>query len=288
VIRLVLLACVGCSSIISDPCADGYVLTDGTCKATLHARATRPDMTPDVPAVMPVNPITCTADLQTDADNCGHCGHVCDSGICSLGHCVGDIPGHIIAIGHDYATSDAAMDRVLGNACGIGAGSTVRIGWYRGTAPNQDGVAAATRGLAQMGRTAVSLAVTGVADASSFEALDAVVIEPQTGDGDSAEADGAAAQGALASFLAAGHAVVVLETIAGVSYRFAAGADLATLAAPVDASGMAVAVVAPADDVAVGVVTPYLAKPASVGYPGASSAVIVDAGGDAVVIHDIY
>src|SRR5260221_12185767 len=108
------------------------------------------------------------------------------------------------------------MARAIGNACGPAAGPVARIGWYRAPAPQQDGIAAAARGLAQNGRAAASVAISGVADGSQFEALDAIVIEPQTGDGDAAEADGATARGALGNFLAAGHAVVVPRTVGGV------------------------------------------------------------------------
>ncbi len=72
------------------------------------------------------------------------------------------------------------------------------------------------------------------------------------------------------------------------SYRFAAGADLAPLAPPVDVSGTPVDVAGSSDGVAVGVPTPYLAKPASVGYPAAADAVVVDGSSNAVVVHATY
>jgi hypothetical protein len=230
---------------------------------------------------------------DTDPENCGHCGRECASGICSAGVCVGDVVGHIVVIGHDYAASDPAMDRVIGNAVRIGAqapspSNPVRIGWW----PSQDGpgyggVAAASRGLAQVGDYAVGSQLA-IIDHNSIDELDAVVVEPLVGDGAGAEQAGVDAASALDAFLVAGHSVVVLETAGGVGYRFLHGAGLVDLAAPVDISSMVVTVAAPADAVASGLVTTYLAKPGSVAYPAAAHAVVVDSVGDAVVIHATY
>jgi hypothetical protein len=226
--------------------------------------------------------------LDTDPENCGHCGRVCASGLCNTGTCVGDVAGHIVVIGHDYAASDPAMDRVIANAVHLGSQSSgVRIGFWRGDSTLGGGVAAAARGLQQTGDVASSTIIANVDHGSIIE-LDAVVIEPQIGDGAVAEQAGSDAATALAEFLTAGHSVVILETTAGVSYRYLQGAGLGTLPPPVDASSMSVTVVAPGDSVAVGVVTQYLAKPGSVGYPGAMHAVVADGANNIVVIHSTY
>ena len=298
---LVLLA--GCSSLVSDPCMPGYSVIDGVCTPDgltgtfipppPEVRGELPDPRGPkgtVPLVCELPTIVCNGtcmDLSADPDNCGHCGRVCSSGICAASSCVGDLPGHIIAIGHDYAAADAAMDRVLGNAVGAAGGTTIRVGWWQGTATQQGAVAAAHRGLAQTARASSDLTITTITPAQLGE-VDTVVIEPQLGDGDAAEASGGQAAGALASFLASGHVVVVLETTGGVSYRYAAGAALFTVAAPVDATATQVTVAAPADVVAAGVVSPYFAKTSSVGYPGVAQPVIVDGAGDAVVFHATY
>jgi hypothetical protein len=310
---LFVLTTAGCSSLVDDPCMAGYHLDSGACMPNTRDHvltdammSVMTPMTPDAPDARVVTfptdggfPVCeaptsyCSGDcvpLDTDPENCGHCGRVCASGICSTGTCVGDVAGHIVVIGHDYVASDPAMDRVIANAVHLGsqsAGSTIRIGFWRGDSTLGGGVAAAARGLQQTGDVASSAIIANV-DHGSLVELDAVVIEPQTGDGAVAEQAGADAATALADFLTAGHSVVVLETTAGVSYRYLQGAGLGTLPPPVDASSMAVTVVAPGDSVATGVVTQYLAKPGSVGYPGAMHAVVADGANDVVVIHSTY
>jgi hypothetical protein len=92
----------------------------------------------------------------------------------------------------------------------------------------------------------------------------------------------------LAQFLADDHVVVVLETTGGTSYQFAAGAGLASLPAPVDVTGTNVSLAATTDAVADGVVSPYLGRTDTVGYPGVADPVFVDGSGDAVVVHLTY
>src|SRR5687768_5329252 len=69
------------------------------------------------PATAPTGP-TCssTVDLTSDAANCGTCGNVCGSGLCYSGVCADATAGHVFAIGHGYATSNSALDKILGNA----------------------------------------------------------------------------------------------------------------------------------------------------------------------------
>jgi hypothetical protein len=308
-------ALAGCSSLVSDPCMAGYSLNNnGACMpvANMHGSDDFP-MGPDASLVAPVDvhPIVdapglvCAApttacgeacvSLDDDPYNCGHCGRECQSGLCSSGTCLGDIPGHIIVVGHDYVASDAAMDRVIGNAVTVGwvpgvlgtAGNFVRIGWWRGTATQLGFTDATTRGLAQVNHAASFVELQTV-DPASTAALDAIVIAPQVGDGDAAEAAGAAAASTLAAFLVASHDVVVVETVNGVGYRYLHGAGLVDLVPPVDTSSSQVTVVAPGDAVATGVVTPYLAKAGSVGYPGAAHAVVTDSASNAIVIHATY
>jgi hypothetical protein len=307
---LILVALAGCSSLVDDPCTSGFHMYGGVCTPDLRLHGAEiPDaqmMMPDATVIVPPDGLPITpppvcllpttrcgdACVLTDSDpeNCGHCGRECASGICSTGVCVGDVVGHIVVIGHDYAASDPAMDLVIGNAVRIGApapspSNPVRIGWLPATLDG--GVAAAARGLAQVGDSAINSQLATI-DHNSIDELDAVVIEPLVGDGAAAEQAGVNAASALDAFLVAGHSVVVLETTGGVGYRFLHGAGLATLAPPVDISSMVVTVSAPADAVASGLVSTYLAKPGSVGYPASAHAVVVDSAGDAVVIHATY
>jgi hypothetical protein len=55
-----------------------------------------PDVTPDADSCNPVvaqpgDPPTCTADLQSDADNCGACGHRCIDTKCVTGKCESEL-----------------------------------------------------------------------------------------------------------------------------------------------------------------------------------------------------
>ena len=307
---LLVVAIAGCSSLVDDPCMAGFHLDSGACMPNLRVHALTDammsSMMPD--SSLPIAPTdggfnfpVCEAPtsrcadecvlLDTDPENCGHCGRVCASGICNAGQCVGDIAGHIVVIGHDYAASDPAMDRVIANAVHLGslsAGpSPVRVGFWRGDSTLEGSVDAVARGLQQSGDTASSGIIANV-DQNWIGELDAVVIEPQVGDGAVAEQAGSDAATALAAFLTAGHSVVILETTAGVGYRYLHGAGLGNLPPPVDASSMVVTVVAPGDSIATGLVSQYLAKPGSVGYPGALHAVVADGANEAVVIHATY
>ena len=311
------LALAGCfDSLVSDPCAAGYSLQGGACVAALDAGAgggggsdgsggaggsdggpalghPGPDGNggnEDVCAAPDTRCGTACVDLSSDPENCGGCGHVCASGLCSAGMCVGEVAGHVVAIGHDYTSSDAAMDRVLANALVLGVAGKVHVGWWRGTASGAAANgehAAAHVGLQVISRTWIDTALADITPAS-VEGLDAIVIEAQTGDGTAAEQTGTGWQTTLASFLAGGHVVVVLEGAGGVSYRLAHGAGLYDVAAPSDATGQLATIANASDAVATQVPSPYLAQPSSAAFTGAPGAVIVDPAGDAIVFHRTF
>ncbi|MFT3694218.1 MAG: hypothetical protein QM831_13820 [Kofleriaceae bacterium] len=308
---LFLVAMSGCSSLVSDPCMNGFHLEGNDCMPNVQIAQTDGGVDGPVYTVPPMHqpgsvdvpdaptapvcslPETACGDacvtLDSDPSNCGHCGRTCESGICSAGACVGDVSGHVIVIGHDYVQTDPAMNRVIANsitAGGLASASNARVGWYKGSATNEAGIPAATSGLASVNLTMSTVTVTSFDVIQDLD-LDAIVIEPQS-DGDAAEAAGTAAAAKIQQFLVAGHAVIALEKVAGSSYRFMKGAGLVVLPAPVDASSQQVTVVAPGDSLATGVVSPYLAKPGSVGFTGAAHAVVTDGTGDVVVIHAAY
>jgi hypothetical protein len=313
-VAALIFAIAGCSSLVDDNCQDGYHVMDGVCMPDLRIHGfDLPDGGMDGPTVtampdarvihlpsdggvvqFPVcDPPTtlCGTDcdyLDSDPENCGHCGRECQSGICSTGTCVGDVVGHVVVIGHDYAASVPAMDRLVANAVHLGAQtSQVRVGYWAGDSSLSGVVSAVSRGVAQTGESTFGSQIVTITPTSIAE-VDALVIEPQTGDGVAAEDAGTQAASTLQQYLIAGHSVVVLETTAGVGYRFLHGTGLGNLPAPVDCSSQQVNVIAPGDAVASGVVSAYLAKPGSVGYPGATNAVVTDAAADAVVIHTTY
>ncbi len=323
------VALVGCfDSVVSDPCIVGFAWTNGACQpsgttpdggapgsadATGDARGHDGGVrdanvaidsvaidSPMIDAGMidaltcPLPEIVCSTvciDPTTDANNCGHCGHVCASGICQASVCVGDAAGHVVAIGHDYTHFHPAMARVLGNALALRAAHAVRVGWYRGSATEEvdtDAHSAAQQALAAMGNTLASTAFASPPTTAQLAAVDVVVIEAQTGDGDAAEATGAAWAPTAQTYLAATGVIVVLEATGGVSYRFAAGAGLFAVGAPVDESGTALDVVGTTDAVAQDVTSPYLGEASTVSWPGAPVAVVATPSGDVVVFHETF
>ncbi len=325
----VAIALVGCfDSVVSDPCIDGFAWRGGACRPTAtgpdagalgttdaggdaHGRdsgardASVPIDSGAIDSVAidagtidaltcPLPEIVCGAaciDPTDDANNCGHCGHVCASGICHASMCVGDAAGHVVAIGHDYAHFHPAMARVLGNALALRAAHTVRVAWYRGTASetvDSDAHVAAQQALAAMGNAISSTSFATPPTTAQLASEDVVVIEAQSGDGDAVEAIGAAWAPTAQTYLAATGVIVVLEGAGGVSYRFADGAGLFTVGAPVDESGTALDVVGTTDAVAQDVTSPYLGEASTISWPGAPAAVVATPAGDVVVFHETF
>lgn len=227
-------------------------------------------------------------DRMDDPNNCGSCGRVCASGVCTAGVCTGSLRGHIIAIGHDYRSFHPAMARVIGNAIALGAAFDVRVGRWHGasTVVSQNGVTQAiTSAMQRVGRPWHTVAVPASPTPGALIGVDVFVIDAQTGNGGNAQASGAAWSAEIASFLARGGVVVVLEGSAGVSYRFALGAGLYVVGAPVDATGQLTAIVDGTDVTTQQVVTPYLAETSSVSLPGSPAPAITTVAGGTIVFH---
>lgn len=68
-------------------------------------------------------------DESTDPDNCGACGRVCQSSICTAGVCQGAANGDIVYIGHDYSGTPfgTSQARELANAVFLGPSNPIRI-----------------------------------------------------------------------------------------------------------------------------------------------------------------
>jgi len=68
-------------------------------------------------------------DFNIDADNCGSCGNVCQSGICQGGKCVGADDGDIVVVCMNFQTpvSNSAANKLLGNAVLLPGPQQVRI-----------------------------------------------------------------------------------------------------------------------------------------------------------------
>ena len=360
-VALVAIALTACSSLVDDPCADGYMLQGGNCvervsidtdagtlppDGTLLPDGTTPDgsvpdgttpdgsvpdsttpdgsvpdgsvpdgTTPDgtppdagvdapttdapppdagVDAPVPPDGPACAApskvcdgtctDVMTSPTDCGSCGHVCASGICTAGVCAGELAGHIVAIGHDYQERNAAMARVIGNAAALASSSDLGIAHVTGTATvaSRNGTTAAlATSLASMGRTnhQVALPTAG----APLTGIDVLVIDAQTGDAPGAEALGAAWKPSIDALLARHGVVIVVEGVGGVSHRFAAGAGLFNVGTPVDTTGSPAFVTSAGDAVTQQVVSPYLADTTSVVFPAVVGAIATPSG--TVVMH---
>jgi hypothetical protein len=256
-----------------------------------------PDAMVDAMVDAPPDALVCTlpttacnnvcVDIQTDPDNCGACGRVCASGVCSMGVCGGVSRGQIVAIGHDYRSFHAGMARVLGNSTALGVHFDVGITRLTGTADaaSRSGVTSAiTSSMRGFGRPWHN--VTLPAPGAVLTGVDVVVVDAQLGDGAAAEALGTSWRSSLTNFLSRGGVVVVLEGASGVSYRFAIGANLYTTAAPIEVTGQLADVVDGADATTQQVAAPYLAETTSVALPGTQRAAIaIQGGGGTVVFH---
>jgi hypothetical protein len=297
-ILLAILLSAGCfDSLVDDRCRSGFTYAGGQCVSALETDGgvivvepdgVRGDGKPigvnDAPD-RPDAAVTCT-DTSSDPLNCGVCGDVCPTGICIAGLCDGVPRGHIIAIGHDYAQSNLAMQRVLGNAAALGASWDLGIARWAGTST----IAATTGttvslgvGLTLVGRPWHTVAMPPAPSATAFAGIDVVLVDAQTGDAAAEHAAGATWQAALQTYLFAGGVVIVLEGAGDTSDRFAAGAALYT-ATPVDISGQPVYVLDGADAVTSQVLSPY-AAPSSVSLAGAGPPAVGLSDATPVVVH---
>jgi hypothetical protein len=85
----------------------------------------------------PANKTACggqCVDTSIDPANCGDCGQVCATGACRFGSCKQNGAGHIVVIGHDFQTSNVAMNRILGNSIFLPGAGDVSVVEYVGAA----------------------------------------------------------------------------------------------------------------------------------------------------------
>lgn len=295
-LALLLVVFAGCfSSMVDDPCKDGYLYESGSCLA----RTTLPDAGMDVdvdgggstgdamdppdappPQVCVLPEAQCDdgcKNLQIDPDNCGACAHVCSSGLCTTGHCVGEPYGHIVAIGHDYANYHPSMARVLGNAASLGLSYDVGVAWWpQGTHAAVGNALSAALG--SMGRPWHVQAIP--ATPSSLNSVDVLII-----DGVTTAASGLAWAPSLDAFVRRGGVVIVVEGVGGTGHTFAAAANLFTTGTPVDVTNQQMVISSATDSIAAQVIAPYLGEGSSVSFPGTTSSVITTTSGATVVFH---
>jgi hypothetical protein len=243
-------------------------------------------------------------DPSSDPDNCGSCGHVCPSNLCVAGKCEGSAPGHVVVIGHDYETAPTTFSsqaRVLTNATLLPASNPLRVMSYEEysdakAVSNAESVVGAEA--KQLGRTVTFTATTSdtaVSSAINIDDYDVLVVQDQMNapSGTLAQIGSAwATDGHIATFLHAGGVVVVLSGGTGIGEMpaLATNASLLTVNSQTAITG-SLEVLAPADAIGAGVVSPYAPKANTVSFDteanGGDVVWVVAQNGAPVVIHKV-
>ncbi|MEZ4365307.1 MAG: hypothetical protein R2939_03345 [Kofleriaceae bacterium] len=225
-------------------------------------------------------------DTSADPANCGGCGVICPSGICAAGACVGATSGHVVAIGHDFVEHSAAAARLLGNALTLGGTEPSLVGEWRGTASDAARAAtitAATAGLAAQGRTWTRVELD--VGLSQLPQVRVVLIHAQHGDPAADFALGVAWAPTLTAFVEGGGVVIGVEGEAGSTHAILAGAGLLAISSTAALPASDLTLVAPADALAPGVLSPYRSGATSVVFDAVGATpVVTDALGRPVVI----
>jgi hypothetical protein len=237
---------------------------------------------------------TCTADLESDANNCGACGNVCASGLCYTGVCADDRAGHVFVIGHSYKTSNPALDRVLGNALATASNKNIDVAVYLGGASTAQRSAvsnAVSHSAALVGfRATKTLATNPVAVQGLLPTSDVLVVAPQAqASDDSLDSIASQWQFPIDDFLRRGGVVIVLD---GPSALNSGTSRVVSHHLPITratvAPGPTATVSSPAS-AAVGAVPMLFALGESVGYaPSGFDDSVTSESGHAVVVHRAY
>lgn len=232
-------------------------------------------------------------DVTRDPDNCGSCGNVCASGICTDGVCSEALAGHVVVIGHDYATSRVGMNRLAGNAVFLSRGSPVDVLVWEGgsTAASRLGTDAAIQQVARaIGRTWTRTVATDAAAVplllSSAHAF--VIYAQAAGDDASLRALGAMWAVTLDSFVRRGGVVVLFETSTAANagtWQILDSAGLFRATGRTDTTGSVISVTAPADSVALRVPLSYSGERTTVRFATSEVTVVAADSMGPVVVH---
>jgi len=262
-------------------CDDGLTLCNGTC-----------------------------VDTTTDPFNCGGCGNVCPSLLCSNSLCVGAVPGSMVVIGHDYDVSySAAQARVLANALLLSASTSMRVRSYEQYSASaavlnvKSILSAAAAGASRTITYTVATMPSDVSPGMTALNTDVLVIYDQVGAPASTLATiGSGWSSTIASFTHVGGIVIALDGRGGVNPQMPAmiqAAGILNVTADTSvAQSTPLDVVAPSDAVGLGVVSPYGAGKQSVFFACSEpdsppvTYVVEDPAGDAgptqpVVVHKV-
>ncbi len=282
-------------------CFVACVAPNTDCLNVAGSFVCRPPCTPPLQACRGL-----CVDLQNDAFNCGVCDKVCPSNLCVAGKCQGTNPGHVVTIGHDYEGSvlGSAQSRPLTNAVLLPSANPLKILSFEKWA-NPAAVARVKLivGAAALGRTLQYTVSTDEADLRDVLKLSqtSVVLVYDQAQLTAAEAPaiGAGWTASLRIFAQEGGTVVALDGADGngqmpALLRSAGLFDTASHT-PL-AAGSRVAVVAPFDQIGLGVISPYASLGRSVTFQsneangGMVTFVVrqgIAGGGDPVVVHKL-
>lgn len=259
--------------------------------------------------VCPTNRTLCGSacvDTTTDELNCGACGNVCASAICASSICTGVAPkGHIVTIGHAYgATLEATSQaRVLANSAFLSIHNPLRILSYEQYAGSAS-VSNVESIITQVGTTAGrNVAFTALGNAGDLPQrltranVDVLIVHDQrTAPVGGLATIGASWSASLATFLADGGVVIVLDGMAGTTREmnlFLTSSTLLTVPTHTALTvGRPLTVVDPLSSIGAGVVSPYGAGTESASYTSpetqnaATATIVVDpATHEPVVVH---
>jgi len=246
-------------------------------------------------------------DETSDPDNCGRCGKVCASGYCSSSLCQGTTGGDIVVIGDDYNSTATvpSAEKILTNAVFLPTSNPIQILAFAEYADptsvsNVTAILAAEASLSGRKITLTTTSMEAYIPAHLTNAnYDVLIVYDQTNAAPGVLGPlGTSWASTLATFTGAGGIVVSLDGASGTTQEMplfnTSAALLAVSADTLIAPGAPLDVIAGADAIGHGVVTPYAAKPNSVYFTTSESNggnvtyVVVgspDAGQAPVVVH---
>ena len=247
-------------------------------------------------------------DYNIDANNCGSCGHICPSGICQGGMCVGANVGHVVLACMNYQTpaQNTPQTALMGNAVLLPIRNPVRILAYtqyasaatRAKVDQDIGFAAAARSrtysITPLANFMTATAALDIADYDVFLIYDQNLAPT----GQMATVGGAwQTSSVLDSFTSAGGIVVGLSGGTSEMDQFFSQSGLLAVSAQTSVTGSMLYNRAPADALGVNVISPFLAPVDSCTFttsvvPDANTIFVVrdvagPAAGNPVVVHRV-
>jgi hypothetical protein len=244
-------------------------------------------------------------DPQVDPNNCGSCGHVCPTRLCSGGKCRGATAGHVVVIGHDFAsvTPVDTVAQVLVNAVYLPTRGHVRVlafdgGWVDPAARLDvrlvlDAAGAVTG--RSYGATTVSTSDDFLAKLNPDQTDVALVYDQTTAPTGALGPLGFAWHDALLAFEQAGGVVIALDGGGNAeTLSLLNNSGILSVSAHASVTSLNLSVTAPGDAIGIGVLSPYVSPFRSAGFttsevPSATGFIVIAEPTSAmpVVVHKV-